>query len=157
MSTSDYINLILEILQINHFSHLFIPAPFDDSSSCLKKVPDSNGVLTLFIHLKSQVSPLVCPHCGSYNHHISKGTRSINLKHFSFGSLPVVLVVSYHRYICHDCSSYFVEDIPFQFYNRKATIPNVQSALFELNENHSMASISRMHGLGKNTMYLHLQ
>lgn len=153
MSTSDYINLILEILQINHFSHLFIPAPFDDSSSCLKKVPDSNGVLTLFIHLKSQVSPLVCPHCGSYNHHISKGTRSINLKHFSFGSLPVVLVVSYHRYICHDCSSYFVEDIPFQFDNRKATIPNVQSALFELNENHSMASISRMHGLGKNTMY----
>ena len=78
---------------------------------------------------------------------------SIELKHFSFGSIPVVLVVSYHRYICKDCSSYFSENIPFQFDNRKATVPNVQSALFEMKENYSMASISRMHDLGKNTIY----
>ena len=153
MSNTDYINVILEILQINVFSHLFVPAPFKDSSSCIKKIPDSNGVITLFIHLQSPVAPLVCPHCASFNHHISKGLRSIELKHFSFGSIPVVLVVSYHRYICKDCSSYFSENIPFQFDNRKATVPNVQSALFEMKENHSMASISRMHGLGKNTIY----
>ncbi len=36
MSTSNYINLILEILQINDFTHFFIPAPFDDSSSRLQ-------------------------------------------------------------------------------------------------------------------------
>ncbi len=142
-----------QILQINVFSHLFVPAPFMDSSSCIKKIPDSNGVITLFIHLQSPVAPLVCPHCSSFNHHISKGLRSIELKHFSFGSIPVVLVVSYHRYICKDCSSYFSENIPFQFDNRKATVPNVQSALFEMKENHSMASISRMHDLGKNTIY----
>ena len=94
MSNTDYINVILEILQINVFSHLFVPAPFMDSSSCIKKIPDSNGVITLFIHLQSPVAPLVCPHCSSFNHHISKGLRSIELKHFSFGSIPVVLVVS---------------------------------------------------------------
>ena len=37
MSNTDYINVILEILQINVFSHLFVPAPFMDSSSCIKK------------------------------------------------------------------------------------------------------------------------
>ncbi len=63
------------------------------------------------------------------------------------------MIVYYHRFICKHCSHYFAEDIPFQFDNRKATVPNVQSALFEFNENHSMTSISRMHGLGKNTVY----
>lgn len=153
MSEINYINDILEILQINDFSHNFVPFPFPGTNSCILKKANDDGIMTMYINLKSTIINLVCPHCGSYNHHISKGTRSINLKHFSFGSLPVVLVVSYHRYICNDCSSYFAEDIPFQFDNRKATIPNVQSALFEMNENHSMASISRMHGLGKNTMY----
>ena len=107
----------------------------------------------MFIHLKSTINDLVCPHRGCIGHHVSKGTRSIQLKHFSFGSMLVVLIVNYHRYVCKYCGLYFNEDIPFQFDNRKATVPNVQSALFEMNENHSVASISRMHGLGKNTMY----
>lgn len=38
MSTTDYINDILEILQLNDFSHLFVPSPFKDSSSCIKKL-----------------------------------------------------------------------------------------------------------------------
>ena len=153
MSNIDFIKDILEILQINDVSHYFIPFPFAGTDSCVKKAPDNNGVMTMYINLKSRIDLLGCPHCGSINHHISKGTRSIELKHFSFGSLPVVLIVNYHRYICKDCHSYFVEEIPFQFDNRKATVPNVQSALFEFKENHSMASISRMHGLGKNTVY----
>ena len=55
MSTSDYINLILEILQINHFSHLFTPAPFDDSSSCLKKflILTVSSLYSSILNLKS--------------------------------------------------------------------------------------------------------
>ena len=153
MSNIDFTKVILEILQINDSFHRFVPSPFNGTSSCVKKEPDCHGVMTLFINLKSSIGDTACPHCGSVDHHISKGTRSIHLKHFSFGSLPVVLIVNYHRFICRHCHHYFVEDIPFQFDNRKATVPNVQSALFEFNENHSMASISRMHGLGKNTVY----
>lgn len=153
MSDINYINDILEILQINDFSHNFVPSPFPDSNSCILKKVNDDGIMTMYIHLKSTINDLVCPHCGCIGHHVSKGTRSIQLKHFSFGSMLVVLIVNYHRYVCKDCGRYFNEDIPFQFDNRKATVPNVQSALFEMNENHSMASISRMHGLGKNTMY----
>lgn len=153
MSNIDFTKDILEILQINDFFHRFVPSPFAGTSSCVKKEPDSNGIMTMFINLKSSIGHTACPHCGSVDHHISKGTRSIQLKHFSFGSLPVVLVVNYHRFICRHCHHYFTEDIPFQFDSRKATVPNVQSALFEFNENHSMASISRMHGLGRNTVY----
>lgn len=99
------------------------------------------------------INDLVCPHCGSIGHLVSKGTRSIQLKHFSFSSMLVVLVASYHRFICKDYGRYFNEDIPFQFDNRKATIPNVQSALFEMIENHSTAFISRMHDFSKSTIY----
>jgi len=153
MSNIDFTKDILEILQINDSFHRFLPSPFNGTSSCVKKEPDTHGVMTMFINLKSSIDVTSCPHCGSVDHHISKGTRSIQLKHFSFGSLPVVLIVHYHRFICSHCHHYFAEDIPFQFDNRKATVPNVQSALFEFNENHSMASISRMHGLGRNTVY----
>ena len=153
MSEINYINDILEILQLNDFIHYFVPAPFAGTQSCIKKEPDKDGIMTMYINLKSTIGDLACPHCGSINHHISKGTRSIRLKHFSFGSMLVVLVVNYHRYICADCSGYFTEDIPFQFDNRKISTPNAQSALIEFRENHSMASISRMHGLQKNTMY----
>ena len=153
MSNIDFTKDILEILQINDSFHHFLPFPFKGSSSCIKKEKDINGILTMFINLKSSIGDIACPHCGAVDHHISKGTRSIQLRHFSFGSLPVVLIVHYHRFICKHCSHYFAETIPFQFDNRKATVPNVQSALFEFNENHSMASISRMHGLGKNTVY----
>lgn len=153
MSIIDFTKDILEILQINDSFHTFVPSPFPGTSSCVKKEPNNNGSLTMFINLKSSINDTVCPHCGCVDHHISKGTRSIQLRHFSFGSMPVVLVVNYHRFVCKHCNQYFVEDIPFQFDNRKATVPNVQSALFEFNENHSMTSISRMHGLGKNTVY----
>lgn len=153
MSEINYISDILEILQINDVSHLFVPYPFSGTDSCILKKINNKGIMTMYIHLKSKIDVLACPHCGTVDHHISKGTRSIELKHFSFGTIPVVLIVSYHRYMCRDCSKYFAEDIPFQFDNRKATVPNIQSALFEFRENHSMASISRQHGLGSNTMY----
>ena len=46
---------------------LLIPSPFKDSFSSIKKILDCNGVFTLIIHIKSQISPLVCPHCGAYS------------------------------------------------------------------------------------------
>lgn len=153
MSDINYINDILEILQINDFFHNFVPFPFPDSSSYILKKVNDNGIMTMYIHPKSTINDFICPHCGCIGHHVFKSTWSIQLKHFSFGSMLVVLVVNYHRFICKDCCRYFNEDVPFQFDNRKATVPNVQSALFEMIENHSMDSISIMHGLGKNTMY----
>lgn len=153
MSNIDFTKDLLEILQLNDSFHYFVPFPFVNSNSFVKKDFDDKGIPTLFINLKSTINDLSCPHCGCVDHHESKGTRAIHLKHFSFGSLQVVLVVNYHRYYCKHCRQYFTEDIPFRFDNRMATTPNVQSALFEFKENHSMASISRMHGLGKNTIY----
>ena len=96
----------------------------------------------MYINLKSKIDVLACPHCGTVDHHISKGTRSIELKHFSFGTIPVVLIVSYHRYMCRDCGKYFAEDIPFQFDNRKATVPNIQSAR-NISEKNNTAPFNR--------------
>ncbi len=79
MSNIDFTKDILEILQINDSFHHFLPFPFKDSSSCIKKEIDNNGVLTMFINLRSSIDVLTCPHCGSVDHHISKGTRSISL------------------------------------------------------------------------------
>lgn len=153
MSNIDFTKDFLEILQLHDSFHYFLPHPFPQSHSCIHKITNNNGLTTMYINLKSSIGDMACPHCGTIDHHISKGTRSIHLKHFSFGSMQVVLIVNYHRYICKGCHQYFIEDIPFQFDKRKATVPNIQSALFEFKENHSIASISRMHGLGKNTAY----
>ena len=139
MSNSDFIKSVLEILQLNDSFHRFIPVPFRNSDSFIKKVDD-----VMYINLVSQLGLTACPHCGSVARHTSKGIRSINLTHFSFGFFKVVLVVNYHRFICNDCHHYFKEDIPFQFDNRKITVTNAQSALVEFSENHSMASIIKV-------------
>ena len=74
MSNIDFTKDFLEILQINDSFHSFVPFPFQESSSCIKKEKDKNGVLTMFINLKSSISDIACPHCGAVDHHISKGT-----------------------------------------------------------------------------------
>jgi transposase len=153
MSNIDFTKDILEILQLNDSFHRFIPTPFKDSNSCIKKELNDKGIMTMYINLNSQIGDIACPHCGCIDHHESKGTRSVHLKHFSFGAMPVVLIVNYHRYICNHCKHYIHEDIPFQFDSRKASVPNVQNALFEFKENHSIASIARKSGIQGNTLY----
>lgn len=148
MSDINSTKAILEILQLNDENHRFIPFPFKGTDSCIRK---ENNIM--YINLRSELGPIMCPHCGSVADHESKGTRSIELTHFSYGTMKVILVVNYHRFVCNDCHSYFVEDIPFRFNNMRITTPNAQSAIHEMTENHSMASISRMHGLKPNTMY----
>ncbi len=66
---------------------------------------------------------------------------------FSFCFFKVILVVNYHIFTCYHCHQYFKKDISFQFNNRKITVLNVQSALFEFKRNHSVVSISRTHTL----------
>ena len=94
MSNSDFIKSILEILQLNDSFHRFIPIPFRNSDSFIKKVDD-----VMYINLVSQLGLSACLHCGSVSRHTSKGIRSINLTHFSFGFFKVVLVVNYHGFI----------------------------------------------------------
>lgn len=115
------------------------------TDSCIRK---ENNIM--YINLRSELGPIMCPHCGSVADHESKGTRSIELTHFSHGTMKVILVVNYHRFVCNDCHSYFKKTSP-RFNNMRITTPNAQSAIHEMTENHSMVSISRMHGLKPNT------
>lgn len=94
MPNSDFIKSILKILQLNDSFHRFIPIPFRNSDSFIKKVVD-----VMYINLVSQLGLSACPHCGSVCRHTSKGIRSINLTHFFFDFFKVVLVVNYHGFI----------------------------------------------------------
>ena len=60
MSNIDFTKDILEILQINDSFHHFLPFPFKGSSSCIKKEKDINGILTMFINLKSSIGDIAC-------------------------------------------------------------------------------------------------
>lgn len=48
MSDINYINDILEILQINNFSHNFVPFPFPDSNSCILKKVNDDGIMIMW-------------------------------------------------------------------------------------------------------------
>ena len=79
MSDINSTKAILEILQLNDENHRFIPFPFKGTDSCIRK---ENHIM--YINLRSELGPIMCPHCGSVADHESKGTRSIELTHFSY-------------------------------------------------------------------------
>lgn len=152
MSDIDYIRDLLKSLDLNDICGYFLPVPYKGTNSCIKYIK-KNGATIKCINLVSQIGDRVCPHCGSINHHESKGLRHITLTHKSNGTMKTVLYITYRRYQCKDCKKYFREEIPMKFKGTKLTIPAAQTCLINFRENTAMAVIARMNGVSKNTIY----
>ncbi len=153
MSNLNYTNDILNALELNSINGFFIPMPYPHSDSCFRFEKLPNGSTIKYVNIVSSSVKKICPHCGSFNHHESKGIRKIFLTHTSNGHLITKLEVSYRRHKCKDCGHYFRDSIPFRFPHSKLTTTAAQTCLFGFRENTAMAVLARSQGLSKSTVY----
>ena len=152
MSEFNFNTDLMKLLDLDLVNHNFILSPYPNSLSCIRDEKDEY-MLTRYINIVSHTKECICPHCGCFNSHESKGLRKRFLTHKPTALHKIVLEVSYRRFVCADCGAYFKEVIPFQFKNMKMTNVAAQCVLHQFKENTAMAVIARLSGISKNVIY----
>lgn len=155
MSVNYYISDLLESLDLNSVSIKdFIPLPYPGTTSCFRYGKDKYNNDTKFLRLAAtDKDNHVCPHCGTLDHHESKGKRKICLTHIANGHQRFIIEVEFRRYICRHCHHYFKDDIPFKFKDTMLTNTAVLACIVQLRENTALAVIARMMGVSKSAVY----
>ena len=156
MSNFNYTHDILKSLDLfdENNKPLFLPSPYPDTDSCIRDEKNKNGKMIRYFRLvavKKDLHP--CPHCGTADHHESKGLRTIFLKHNNNGHRHTELEVVFRRYHCKHCNHYFHDEIPFKAKGMRITTVAAQACLAQMRESHSLASIARTNGITKSSVY----